>query len=74
MAEKEQKWLLTHDSHELKKGEVYTGESLPLWLVGKAIPVGDQVLEVATPGDMKRLQAELEEAKKQLAELQKKVK
>ena len=30
MAEKEQKWLLTHDSHELKKGEVYTGESLPL--------------------------------------------
>ncbi|AUU92369.1 hypothetical protein C2U55_26540 [Enterobacteriaceae bacterium ENNIH3] len=74
MAEKEQKWLLTHDSHELKKGEVYTGDSLPLWLVGKAIPVGDQVLEVATPDDMKKLQADLEEAKKQLSELQKKVK
>lgn len=48
MAGKEQQWLLTHDSHELKKGEVYKGETLPLWLVGKAIPVGDQVLEVAT--------------------------
>ena len=47
MAGKEQQWLLTHDSHELKKGEVYKGETLPLWLVGKAIPVGDQVLEVA---------------------------
>jgi hypothetical protein len=49
MAGKEQKWLLTHDSHELKKGEVYKGETLPLWLAGKAIPVSDQVLEVATP-------------------------
>ena len=39
MAGKEQKWLLTHDSHELKKGEVYKGETLPLWLAGKAIPV-----------------------------------
>ena len=36
MAGKEQQWLLTHDSHKLKKGEVYKGESLPLWLVGKA--------------------------------------
>lgn len=53
MAGKEQKWLLTHDSHELKKGEVYKGESLPLWLVGKAIPVSDQVLEVATPPTFK---------------------
>ncbi|HCW0179595.1 TPA: hypothetical protein OW286_002953 [Citrobacter freundii] len=62
MAGKEQKWLLTHDSHELKKGEVYKGESLPLWLVGKAIPVGDQVLEVATPSDVQKLQADLDEA------------
>jgi hypothetical protein len=69
MAEKEQKWLLTHDSHELKKGEVYTGETLPLWLVGKAIPVGDQVLEVATPDDMKKLQADLEEANGKVASL-----
>ncbi|WP_367073041.1 hypothetical protein [Klebsiella quasipneumoniae] len=62
MAGKEQQWLLTHDSHELKKGEVYKGETLPLWLVGKAIPVGDQVLEVATPDDLQKLQADLDEA------------
>ncbi|EAN3488455.1 hypothetical protein EFJ13_12675 [Salmonella enterica] len=62
MAGKEQKWMLTHDSHELKKGEVYKGETLPLWLVGKAIPVSDQVLEVATPGDLQKLQADLDEA------------
>lgn len=95
MAGKEQQWLLTHDSHELKKGEVYKGETLPLWLVGKAIPVGDQVLEVATPADLKKLQADLDEAngkvtslaeantklqaaldeaQKQLADLQKKAK
>ena len=74
MAGKEQQWLLTHDSHELKKGEVYKGETLPLWLVGKAIPVGDQVLEVATPDDLQKLQADLDEAQKQLADLQKKAK
>ena len=62
MAGKEQQWLLTHDSHELKKGEVYKGETLPLWLVGKAITVGDQVLEVATPADLQKLQADLDEA------------
>ncbi|MFB4504602.1 hypothetical protein ACE3JA_21080 [Enterobacter hormaechei subsp. xiangfangensis] len=62
MAGKEQKWLLTHDSHELKKGEVYKGETLPLWLAGKAIPVSDQVLEVATPADVQKLQADLDEA------------
>ncbi|WGG55736.1 hypothetical protein QCD67_00440 [Enterobacter roggenkampii] len=62
MAGKEQKWLLTHDSHELKKGEVYKGETLPLWLAGKAIPVSDQVLEVATPEDVQKLQADLDEA------------
>ena len=69
MAEKEQKWLLTHDKKKKKKGEVYTGESLPLWLVGKAIPVGDQMLEVATPDDMKKLQADLEEANGKVASL-----
>ena len=62
MAGKEQKWLLTHDSHELKKGEVYKGETLPLWLAGKAIPVSDKVLEVATPGDVQKLQADLDDA------------
>ena len=74
MAGKEQKWLLTHDSHKLKKGEVYAGESLPLWLVGKAIPVSDQVLEVATPADVQKLQADLDEAQKQIDELKKKAK
>ncbi|MEZ2432587.1 hypothetical protein [Raoultella planticola] len=63
MAGKEQQWLLTHDSHELKKGDVYKGETLPLWLAGKAIPVGDTVLEVATPAELKKLQADLDEAK-----------
>ena len=62
MAGKEQKWLLTHDSHELKTGEVYKGETLPLWLAGKAIPVSDQVLEVATPADVQKLQSDLDEA------------
>lgn len=62
MADKEKKWLLTHDSHELKKGEVYKGDTLPLWLAGKAIPVSDQVLEVATPADVQKLQADLDEA------------
>ena len=74
MAGKEQKWLLTHDSHELKKGEVYKGETLPLWLAGKSIPVSDQVLEVATPADVQKLQADLDEAQKQIDELKKKAK
>ena len=74
MAGKEQKWLLTHDSHELKKGEVYKGETLPLWLAGKAIPVSDQALEVATPADVQKLQADLDEAHKQIDELKKKAK
>lgn len=69
MAGKEQQWLLTHDSHELKKGEVYKGETLPLWLAGKAIPVSDQVLEVATPGELGKLQADLEEANGKVASL-----
>lgn len=62
MADEKQKWLLTHDSHELKKGEVYEGASLPPWLVGKTTPVSDQVLEVATPADVQKLQADLDEA------------
>ncbi|MEM0567616.1 hypothetical protein [Salmonella enterica] len=32
------RWVLTHDSHELKKGQIYEGETLPAWLVGKAVP------------------------------------
>lgn len=84
--EKTQKWMLTHDSHSLKKGEIYEGASLPAWLAGKATPVSDRVFEVATPGELKKLQAELDasketngklqaeldEAQKQLSDLQKK--
>lgn len=51
------KWLLTHDSHKLKKGDIYEGETLPLWLVGKALEVEEKMLEVATPED----HAEVEE-------------
>lgn len=47
------KFLLTHDSHELKKGEIYEGDSLPLWLVGKATPLTEKAFEVATPADKK---------------------
>lgn len=53
MAGKEQKWLLTHDSHELKKGEVYKGETLPLWLAGKAIPVEELDSQLWTVNSIK---------------------
>lgn len=43
------KWVLTHDSHELKKGDVYEADSLPSWLVGKVYLAEDRVFEVATP-------------------------
>jgi septal ring factor EnvC (AmiA/AmiB activator) len=39
MESEDKKWLLTHDSHTLKKGEVYEGKELPAWLVGKAVPL-----------------------------------
>lgn len=68
------KWLVTHDSHALKKGEIYEGKDLPLWLEGKATLVSDAVFEVATPGDLTKLQADLDEAQKQLDELKKKAK
>ncbi|MFT4271198.1 MAG: hypothetical protein QM578_09320 [Pantoea sp.] len=60
MPEEKQKWILTHDSHELKKGEVYEGATLPAWLAGKAAPVSADAFEVATPGaaDVKKLKAE----------------
>jgi hypothetical protein len=67
--EKKQKWMLTHDSHKLKKGAIYEGESLPLWLSGKAVPVGDQVFEVATPGVLEKLQEDLDAANGQVDSL-----
>lgn len=61
MTDKKQKWILTHDSHELKKGDVYEGTTLPAWLSGKASPVSADVFEVATPGgaELEKLKAEL---------------
>ncbi|HII3771054.1 hypothetical protein ACFGWO_07540 [Pasteurella multocida] len=44
------KWLLKYDSHELKKGDVYEGDTLPLWLVGKVVEIED-AFEVATPNE-----------------------
>lgn len=43
------KWILTHDSHHLKRGDVYEGDNLPAWLVGKASLVEEKSFEVATP-------------------------
>lgn len=67
--EKKQKWMLTHDSHKLKKGDIYEGEELPVWLAGKAVPVSAQVLEVATPGELATLQADLDAANGQVGAL-----
>lgn len=63
MADKnKQKWILTHDSHTLKKGEVYEGETLPAWLLGKVNPLSVDAFEVATPGgaDLEKLKADLD--------------
>lgn len=62
MADKtKQKWILTHDSHALKKGEIYEGDTLPAWLQGKATPLAADSFEVATPGGavLEKLQADL---------------
>jgi len=69
MAEKKQKWLLTHDSHELKKGDIYEGVELPLWLTGKAQPLAERTFEVATPDELGKLQADLTEATDKVAVL-----
>lgn len=42
-------WLVTHDSHIEKRGDTYTGETLPWYLVGKVKRIADPVFEVATP-------------------------
>lgn len=67
--ENKQKWMLTHDSHKLKKGDIYEGEALPAWLAGKAVPVNGQVFEVATPGELAKLQADLDAANGQVSAL-----
>lgn len=59
-----QKWIVTHNSHKLEKGDFYEGDTLPLWLVGKATPIADQSFEVATPNaEFEKLSAELEAVK-----------
>ncbi len=61
MPEEKQKWIVTHDSHKLKKGEIYEGTELPAWLAGKANPVSADAFEVSTPGaaELKKLKAEI---------------
>lgn len=61
MTDKKQKWLLTHDSHELKKGDMFEGVTLPAWLNGKVTPLSADSFEVATPGgaELEKLKAEL---------------
>lgn len=43
------KWVVTHEGNGMSPGDVYEGKELPLWLVGKAKPVEEKTLEVATP-------------------------
>lgn len=75
MPEEKQKWILTHDSHELKKGDIYEGVSLPAWLAGKANPVSADAFEVATPGaaELKKLKAELTAQTKRADEAEEKL-
>lgn len=42
-------WLVKHDSHREKAGDVFEGDELPWYLAGKAVPTTKQVFEVATP-------------------------
>lgn len=37
------RWILTHDSHKLKKGEIFEGTALPPYLAGKAVPAAKPV-------------------------------
>lgn len=75
MSDKKQKWILTHDSHKLKKGEIYEGDALPAWLQGKAKPISADVFEVATPGgaDLEKLNAELTSQTQRADELEAKL-
>lgn len=61
MPEEKQKWIVTHDSHKLKKGEIYEGTELPAWLAGKANPLSADAFVVSTPGgaDLEKLKADL---------------
>lgn len=61
MPEEKQKWIVTHDSHKLKKGEIYEGTELPAWLAGKANPLSAGAFVVSTPdgADLEKLKADL---------------
>lgn len=48
------RWLVEYDSHKEKKGDIFEGEELPLYLHGKVKELSDskkkeRVLEVSTP-------------------------
>lgn len=65
-----QKWIVTHDSHKLAKGEFFECDKLPLWLVGKATPIAEQSFEVATPNAvLEKLSTELEAANSEVKRL-----
>lgn len=60
MEQETKQWLLTHDSHKLKKGQVYEGETLPAWLVGKVIPYAAPVRSAQDLEGEKALRDEIE--------------
>lgn len=77
------RWVLTHDSHELKKGQIYEGEILPAWLAGKAVlstasAVPAEGVTLAQFDEVKALNdaltAEVAALKAQLTEMQAKTK
>lgn len=65
------KWMLTHDSHELKKGDIYEGASLPVWLEGKANPISLVEPENVSRKELKDVTAERDSLATRNEELQK---
>lgn len=65
------RWILTHDSHSLKKGDIYEGVTLPSYLAGKVVPAvkavqrsPDEMLEIdALREDITTLSEELTDTK-----------
>lgn len=64
------KWVLTHDSHELKKGEFFEGNELPAWLVGKAVPVTRAYRQLQDIETENELREEIEVLTNKLSEKQ----
>ncbi|WP_330983618.1 MULTISPECIES: hypothetical protein [Enterobacterales] len=70
MENKTQKWLLTHDSHELKKGQFFEGETLPAYLVGKAVLSAGTSLSPEEQAGVNELRQEIETLTNKLSEAQ----